>query len=100
MNLDQPEWRPERLFKKDDHPICTCPRCGAKYSGADRRGGHCAACCTTFTSQTSFDAHRYGPYDGDRKCMTQQEMEQAGFRDTDRGWTNSPPMPDHLKGVN
>lgn len=72
---------------------CLCPDCGALYSGAQGSGGHCRdGCHRTFANQSSGDAHRTGPYDGDRRCLTVTEMTDRDWRLTPRGWTMFPPM--------
>jgi hypothetical protein len=72
---------------------CRCPECGQQYSGSG--GGHCrggryGGCCRTFTSDTAASAHRVGPYHprGLRRCLDLPSSE--GWRETSRGWTNSP----------
>jgi hypothetical protein len=72
---------------------CTCKKCGEVYNGSDSSGGHCAACCTTFSSNEAFDKHRYGSFE-DRKCRTESEMIEVKMRLTDRGWSASKPMTD------
>ena len=76
----------------------TCPECGARYSGTG--GGHCrggryGGCCRTFTSDTAAAAHRRGPGDA-RRCITDAEMADDGWRSTGNGWTNSAPMPEGI----
>lgn len=77
---------------------CTCPDCGAHYSGSQRSGGHCRAryggCCRTFANEASADKHRVGPM-GFKTCIT--DLAAAGFRDTPRGWTIYPPMPNRVQ---
>ena len=60
--------------------IAYCHVCGASYGTSDRSGGHCRSCCQSFKSKTSFDAHRYGPHDGVRMCLTPEEMLADGWR--------------------
>ena len=74
-----------------------CPECGAVYSwrgGGHCRGGEYGGCCQTFRNDTAADAHRVGPHDpkGLRRCLASEEMLDAGWRLTDRGWTNSKEM--------
>lgn len=69
--------------------ICTCPDCGATYSGSG--GGHCrSGCHRTFTSDAAASKHRVGPYD-DRRCLDVTTTE--GWRETPRGWTPYAEMP-------
>lgn len=35
---------------------------------------HCSACGSHFTSVTAFDAHRHGPFDGDRICWPEHDL--------------------------
>lgn len=65
----------------------TCHRCGRKYPGADRNGGHCPTCHLSFASQTGFDKHRVGQFENrttgkvnTRRCLTPAEL-------TAKGWT-------------
>jgi hypothetical protein len=74
-----------------------CPECGASYSpngGGHCRGGKYGGCCRTFTSDSSGDKHRVGPYDppGSRRCLTLDELLADGWRETPHGWTPEPPM--------
>jgi hypothetical protein len=66
-------------------------QCRGQWAG----GGHCRVCCHTFSSDTAFDAHREGPYDHTRHCIDIENT--PGWRNTARGWTNSKPMPEHVK---
>lgn len=71
---------------------------------------HCRACNTTFVSITAFDMHRTGDYEkavyevkpngatttkvigrtpSTRRCMTEQEMRDAGMKQDERGWWNA-----------
>lgn len=34
----------------------------------------CTSCSRDFTSIGAFDRHRTGPFNGERRCMTEQEM--------------------------
>lgn len=67
--------------------ILVCRRCLRPYS--PKGGGHCGGCHETFRSDSAFDKHRVGPFT-DRRCLTPAEMETAGWRDTERGWTPYP----------
>lgn len=63
----------------------TCPTCGRTHGTSDRSGGHCSACHLSFRSQSAFDKHRTGPYDGQRRCLTPDEMEGKGWSLDDKG---------------
>jgi len=53
-----------------------------------RRGCECIGCKRLFRGVPAFDAHRTGPYNGDRRCMTDAEMTAAGLALDERGvWT-------------
>jgi len=84
---------------------CTCPGCGARYTGTG--GGHCMACHRTFTSVAAADRHRVGGYD-DRRCVdllhdirTRPDGStwQVPWRVTARGWTPTKPRPDGTWGT-
>ena len=65
---------------------CVCHKCQEEYSPVG--GGHCMACHLTFTSDGGFDKHRVGKYQpNERRCLTTEEMNKAGWRFTPRGWT-------------
>ena len=79
--------------------MSTCPECAAVYSpngGGHCRGGPYGGCCRTFTSDSAADAHMKGPYDN-RCCVDMDDDwtvkgRKVVWRETARGWTNSPPM--------
>lgn len=48
---------------------CQCPTCGAYFNGL-----------------AGFDAHRIGPFDGTRRCLTVAEMEARGWVRNDAGF--------------
>ena len=56
--------------------------CGARWKNSER-AAHCADCHVTFTSDSGFEAHRYGPYDAGRQCRTLDELVALG-------WTSKP----------
>ena len=61
-----------------------CPDCDRKFNGSDRSGGHCrggkfGGCCKSFRSLSGFDKHRTGPYDGERRCLTADELAAKGW---------------------
>jgi hypothetical protein len=68
-------------------------RCGAVWSG--HRTEHCTVCHRTLSGSTTGDAHRVGPHDGDRRCLTDGEMLALGLwpQDNQYGttvWHGSP----------
>jgi hypothetical protein len=56
--------------------------CGAYWRNHER-GGHCPDCHVTFTSDSGFESHRYGPYDTGRQCRSTDELAALG-------WTSKP----------
>ena len=56
--------------------------CGARWRNRERHA-HCPDCHLTFTSDSGFESHRYGPYDRGRQCRSIDEL-------TDLGWTSKP----------
>ena len=52
--------------------------CGARWKNSER-AAHCADCHVTFTSDSGFEAHRYGPYDEGRQCRILDELVALGF---------------------
>lgn len=52
-------------------------RCGAVWSG--HRAEHCTICHETFSGSTTGDAHRVGPHDGNRRCLTGDELTALGL---------------------
>jgi len=69
------------------------------YGGGHCRGGIYGGCDRTFRTDSAANAHRVGPHHprGLRRCLTDEEMAEAGWRLTDRGWTNEPEMDSALK---
>jgi hypothetical protein len=52
----------------------------------------CTACREYFNSANAFDKHRYGPYDGNRQCLTPEQMTARGFVKNAGGyWMTKPP---------
>lgn len=49
---------------------------------------HCPTCCLSFVQLAGFDHHRVGPYDGDRHCLTAQDLA------SDPRWEQLPDRPD------
>jgi hypothetical protein len=63
-------------------PLWASHACGAYWRNHER-GGHCADCHVTFTSDSGFESHRYGPYDTGRQCRSTDELAELG-------WTSKP----------
>jgi len=78
---------------------CICPECGERYNGSDRYGGHCMECHRSFSSDYAGDRHRVGPHHprGMRRCLTIGEMLATGWRESQYGWTDKPPLTDEEK---
>jgi hypothetical protein len=51
----------------------------------------CRECGKFFTSVHPFDLHRIGKHGKDRRCMTTDEMLQAGMAQTNGIWRGKPP---------
>lgn len=75
--------------------VVKCAGCDAHYLGRQSDGGHCPICHRTFANDSSALAHRIGPHEprGLRRCLTRGELEERGWRHTDKGWTKFQPMP-------
>lgn len=61
-------------------------RCGKTLSD---RAQHCDGCHETFVGTAAGDAHRVGPHDGERRCLTVAEMlahPKRTFRQDGRGY--------------
>lgn len=56
----------------------------------------CAGCGEFFNSNGAFDKHRIGKHGIDRRCMTPQEMVDAGFFKPDDGFWRGSEMPAHV----
>ena len=73
-------------FEAEDYvPETPCHWCGQVFGPDDTghcTGGEFGGCCQTFASNHAFDRHRTGRYDGERRCLTTDEM-------TAKGWTQS-----------
>lgn len=53
--------------------------------------------CKLFFSRTSvFDAHRVGPHDERRRCLTADELVAKGYVERDGVWGYAASRPDHL----
>ena len=52
--------------------------CGARWKNSER-AAHCADCHVTFTSDSGFDSHRFGSFDGGRECRSTDELVALGF---------------------
>lgn len=55
----------------------------------------CPTCQRYFSRTSTFDQHRIGPYDGDRRCMTVTEMTTKGMVNRDGVWGNPGPAVSH-----
>lgn len=54
----------------------------------------CTACDECFSSIRSFDKHRIGAYDRNRRCLSVEELHAHGCRKNERGfWLE--PCPEH-----
>jgi hypothetical protein len=82
-----------------------CPECGAVYrarSGGHCRGGRYGGCCRTFASDNVGDAHRKGPYSGERYCVdfdndyNAKGRKIAWRRNRYGEWTNAPSLPGNI----
>jgi hypothetical protein len=49
----------------------------------------CSGCGLYFTSVSSFDFHRVGPYSA-RRCMTEAELRADGVTPNERGYWRKP----------
>lgn len=74
------EWDapPTDMESKGKPQWATCGRCHARWRNREPYG-HCGSCHLTFTSDSAFDRHRTGPFDGDRRCKTTDELAAAGW---------------------
>jgi len=62
-------------------------------------GYTCTACWKVFSTESTFTKHRVGKFGmtpTERRCLTDEEMSDGGWRLTARGWTNSKPMPEGI----
>jgi hypothetical protein len=50
----------------------------------------CAACGRYFSRTSVFDKHRTGDFGKDRRCMTDDEMQQKGLRIVGGLWRGKP----------
>jgi len=50
----------------------------------------CPTCGDYFTSTRAFDRHRIGQFGNDRRCLTADEMDAAGFERNARGFRGEP----------
>lgn len=46
----------------------------------------CEACSMFFSTTRNFDAHRVGPHDHRRRCLTPAELESKGYIQKDGVW--------------
>lgn len=72
----------------------TCRDCGRSYPGGER-GGHCTVCHESFRSDHLFDRHRVGRHEpaGQRRCLTETEMQARGWVRRDHGWSGGGEFP-------
>lgn len=96
----------------DAEPIGRCHHCGATFAG--EHVGHCSGgpyrqdypdgtysgCCQNFASDAAFDKHRTGPYDGNRRCLTVEELTAKGWAKTGPhdSWRTPAPAVNPWKG--
>ena len=50
----------------------------------------CPTCGDYFTSTRAFNRHRVGQFGNDRRCLTADEMDAAGFERNARGFRGEP----------
>lgn len=66
-----------------------CGGCDRTWTAA--RAEHCAACHETFSGTSSGDRHRVGRFgDGSRRCLSADEMLEAGLIRTGAGTWRAP----------
>jgi len=56
----------------------TDSRCGKQVPWG--RAEHCTVCHESFSGAVTGDAHRVGPHDDTRRCLTEAEMLAKGWR--------------------
>ena len=77
------EWQPAATdMESAGKPAWASHSCGAFWRNREAYS-HCAACHLTFTSDSGFNEHRHGPFDGTRVCRTTAELAALG-------WTGKP----------
>lgn len=77
--IDNPRW----AHCCDGYGGTTPTRCGAHYPA---HMSHCTVCHATFGGDSTFDRHRYGPWDS-RGCRDAEWMAANGLRlDGDSIW--------------
>jgi hypothetical protein len=59
--------------------MCDCPTCGLRFSAT-----------------STFDKHRQGPYDGDRRCLTPKEMRAKKMVERNGVWGMEGTRPEFL----
>ena len=60
----------------------TDSRCGKQVPWG--RAEHCTVCHESFSGAVTGDAHRTGPHDDTRRCLTEAEMLAKGWREVTR----------------
>lgn len=58
--------------------------CRQGRKGMSGGAQHCAVCHETFSSTSAGDKHRVGPWTA-RRCLSPEEMQEAGLRRNSRG---------------
>lgn len=70
------------------HPACDKTWAAKSYQ-------HCPACCETFSGTSTGDAHRTGTFDPPgRRCLTSDEMREAGLRLVNGVWRGAEAPPE------
>ncbi len=59
----------------------------------------CSVCHQFFSTTANFDAHRQGPYDGERRCLSPAEIAAKGYIEKDGVWLLNKPRPERLNYV-
>jgi hypothetical protein len=79
----------------------TCPDCNQTYraTAGHCRGGRFGGCCKSWGTQRAHERHRIGNYDdGSRRCMTTEEMVEAGWAERDGRWYHPTAVKDWERG--
>lgn len=80
--------------------MSACPDCQRQYRAVAGhcRGGKYGGCCRSFRGTKDFDAHRVGAFhDGSRRCLTDAEMLDKGWIQTDGLWASPYTQADALR---
>jgi hypothetical protein len=76
----------EPVVEEDVEKLIVSCKCGARWTGT--KPGHCSLCHQTFGAETSWEGHKYGPFDpinGNRDCHTSEWMTNKGWWQDDAG---------------